>query len=775
MRIFLLFLVFVFSLTATRDLNAQAIADIKIQGNERLTTEAILQYLSTAPGQEFVRTQIRDDLRTLYNTGLFKDVRIDVEQVPQGLILIVVVEEKDYIQALEFRGLAEISKSDLEKALNLKPPFLWDDVLVRQSIDSIRKFYRDKGFYLVTVRPEIVVEGTRKRLIFEIDEGQRVVVQKIYFQGNKALSSQLLKDSIFTQEGSFWRGLSRRGFFDEDLIIQIDTRRVQLEYMKRGYAFVQVESPSITFTPDRANVLISFRVEEGERFNVAEISFSGDLDFIDADELKKIFQTQKGRVWNFLKIQEDVQKIQDLYGDQGYAYVNVNPVWTISAQDPLALDIDFRIDKGSLVHFGSIDVIGNFETLDRVIRRELEFSEGELFNVSRYRKSQRNLEKLGYFSNVKFIQKDLLAEGKMDVLIEVEERQTGSFNFGATFSSFDRFGVQGSLSKVNLFGRGYDVSASAMFSSARQIFSAYFRNPRVNDSQYSLTVQAFNTEVQSIDATKIQERGGSLSVGRPIAENWRVAGTYGLKKVDINIKDIIGTYFPDSLGLNSSLSFSVTRDTLNTRQVFFPTSGSYNEFSTGLSSKFFGSDLSYWTLNYTGKKYLQPFDSDLPFFGSSVLSFGLRADYIRGIEGRSMPFNERFVPGGIYSIRGHLFRSLGPSVYALFGPSGSGAGVELSRAAAEKVRLGGNKQLIFNLEYLFDIFREAGIKGVLFFDMGNTFVERDFKLWNTRESAGFGFRWFSPLGVIRFEWGIPIDRRNDEDSILFDFSIGAPF
>ncbi|MGA0164476.1 MAG: outer membrane protein assembly factor BamA, partial [Bdellovibrionota bacterium] len=415
---------------------AQKIVEVRVRGNERLNDAAVLQYLSSKPGQNFVRTQVRDDLRSLFNSGLFKDVRIDLEQSNQGLVLVVFVEEKDYIQSLGFKGLRLVSKADLEKALNLKPPFLWDDVLVRQSIDSIRKLYRDKGYYLVTVKPEVVIEDGGKTLVFVIDEGRRVVVQKVYFQGNQALSSRLLRESIFTQPGSFWRDLSRMGLFDEDLIVQIDTRRIQLEYMKRGFANVQVDSPSITFTPDRSNVIVSFSIEEGERFNVGEISFSGDLDFIDdAESLRASLKSQRGQIWNYLTIQEDINKIQDLYGDEGYAYVNINPVWTVSPDNPKELNIDFRIDKGSIVYFGNIDFIGNYETLDRVIRRELLFSEGELFNLTNYRKSQKNLEKLGYFSNVKFIQKDILSENRMDVLIEVEERQTGSMNFGATFSS----------------------------------------------------------------------------------------------------------------------------------------------------------------------------------------------------------------------------------------------------------------------------------------------------------------------------------------------------
>jgi outer membrane protein insertion porin family len=267
-----------------------------------------------------------------------------------------------------------------------------------------------------------------------------------------------------------------------------------------------------------------------------------------------------------------------------------------------------------------------------------------------------------------------------------------------------------------------------------------------------------------------------VGVGYPLSKDWRVSATYGIKDVQINIERKIEQRFPDSVGLDSNLAFSIARDTLNTREVFQPSSGSLNSLTATVASKGLGSQLSYVLLNYSGKKYLQIFEDDAFLLGGSVLSFGLRADYLRGIEGRSTPFNERFVPGGIYSIRGHLFRSLSGFDFTTYAMNGTRRDdTEFGLTRTEKIRLGGNKQVILNIEYLFDIFKEARIKGVLFFDVGNSFPEQDWKLWNTRESAGFGFRWFSPLGPLRFEWGIPLDKKPDEDSILFDFSIGAPF
>ncbi len=756
---------------------AQTISAIVIKGNERLGEQAVLQYVSSKPGDELSRSKIRDDLKTLYNTGLFKDIQIDVEKSEKGPRIIIKIVEKDYIQEIRYKGNKQVSKDDLEKGIGLKTPFLWDEALIKNSIEKIRKVYRDKSYYLVTLRTEVLLEDKKKILQFEIDEGERVEVKKIYFQGNKVFSDEVLKDAMITKEGGFWSVLSGSGRYDESLLTQVDSRRIQLQYWKSGYAFAKVDSPSITFSPDRRQVFVSYHIEEGDQYDVGEISFSGDIEFIsDPAALKEELNSQNGSVWNYLKIQDDLTKIQDLYGDHGYAYTNVSPDWRINPVNPRQLDIDFRIDKGSIFYFGSIDVQGNIETHDRIVRRELEFREGELFNQTRFKASKENLEKLGYFASVKFIQKDILSENRMNITIEIEEKQTGTLTLGASFSSFDQFGVQGSVSKVNLLGRGYDISLSAIFSGKRQLFNASFRNPRVMDSRYSLSLSGFNTEYQSVDQTKVLERGGNVTVGYPFTKNWSISSTYNFEYVEINIRDKIERVFPDSFGVSSSIGLTLSRDTLNTREMYQPSKGTLNQLQSSIGSKYLGADLSFWKTSFLSKRYITIIDEDAPLFAGSVLSLGLRLDYLRAIENRSTPYNERFFPGGIYSIRGHLYRSLGPEGFGPIGLTGRRIDdSELDAGASTSLKLGGNKQAIFNAEFLFDIFREAKIKGVLFFDAGNAWQESRFALEDVRLSTGFGFRWFSPLGPLRFEWGIPLDRKPDEDSILFDFSIGAPF
>jgi outer membrane protein insertion porin family len=333
------------------------------------------------------------------------------------------------------------------------------------------------------------------------------------------------------------------------------------------------------------------------------------------------------------------------------------------------------------------------------------------------------------------------------------------------------------VTKVNLFGRGYDFNLNGLLSGKRQTFQAMFSNPRVYDSKFSLTFQAYNSEFQSTDDTQVTERGGNVTVGYPIAKHWSVSGTYGIQSIDINIQDIIQRLFRNSTGLSSALTATISRDTLNTREMFLPSKGTLNTLSTTVASKYLGSDLSYWKSSLLSKRYLQVFDEDSLIFPASVLSLALRADYLKGIEGRSTPFNERFVPGGIYSIRGHLYRSLGPSMVVPFPMNGNKADSgEVDLSDPRSLRLGGNKQIIGNVEFLFDIFKEAKIKGVLFLDGGNAFAENHWDWADLRASAGFGFRWFSPIGPLRFEWGFPM-RKTDysPDSVVFEFSIGSPF
>jgi len=271
--------IFIFSflvLGLSQNLIAENIKVIEVEGNKRLGDEAVKQYLGQKVGDAFDRSRVREDLKTLYNTGLFQDVRMDLDDVQGGVKLIIVVKERDYIQRVEFVGNSEVAKDDLQKALDFKLPFLWDEAQVKQSIEKLRKLYRDKGFYLVTIRTELVDEGRLKILKFEIDEGSQVKVRRIYFQGNEVFSDQKLRDAMITKEGAFWRSLSRMGVFDQELITQIDTRRIQLEYLKTGYAYAKVDNPSIVFTPDRRSVVIGFHVVEGDRYKIGKITFSGD-------------------------------------------------------------------------------------------------------------------------------------------------------------------------------------------------------------------------------------------------------------------------------------------------------------------------------------------------------------------------------------------------------------------------------------------------------------------------------------------------------------------
>lgn len=757
---------------------SNAVKEIRISGNMRIQKEAILKNIQTRIGDLYSRTKIRSDLKAIYNMGFFKDIQIDVEDTSSGKIVTYQLTEKEYLERLEIDGNESVSESDIKDKVKLEFPMLYDEKVIQDAVEKIRKLYHEKGFYLASLSYSVAKKDNASILKVEVREGNKVTVKRINIIGNHQFSVDEIKDIMITREEGPFSFMTSSGRFDEELFLDADIRRIQYLYLQNGYADIKIQTPKGYLTPDRKYIFISIVLEEGPQYRVGSIDVKGDMDYIPdrARFIREEVKLKEGEIWDIRKQQDDIQEIQDLYGEHGYAYANCTPDIKKNEADRL-LHVTYVIGKGERVHFGFVDILGNFDTRDRVIRRELEFTEGELFNIKKFRESKRNLERLGYFEEVKFIQKDRIEEKKIDVTIEVKEKSTGSIQLGATFSSFDSYGGFAQLQKVNLFGLGYDISLSAQISLKSQLFAFMFRNPRVYDSELSMTLNAFNREYTNPDGTSITERGGSVAFSYPILKSYYLGWSYGLQDVSLDYQRIIREKFPDSTGLKSEVGLSLTRDTLDVRPPFLPSTGSSHGIYTDYATRYIGSDLSYWRLGYTGKQYYTLFPEKYPVIGGSVVGFSLRLGYVQGVDGQRTPFGERYFPGGLFSIRGHYPRSLGPELDSAYPLSGKTEDeMDPALTGNRKLKVGGNKQAIFNIEYLFMIFREANIRGVFFFDAGNAFIEGEWlEAAKIRYSAGFGIRWFSPIGPLRFEWGFPLDKKKGEDQITFDFSIGSPF
>lgn len=728
------------------------VLEVKVQGNRKIEEAAIRAKLTVEAGQTLDPALLRKDVQSLFDMGYFYNVQVDQVSQGDGVVLTFVLTEKPVVGEILFSGNEELEEDELKEAIGLKSFEILDMTKIREATEKVEKLYEDKGFFLAHVEfslEDMEVEGAAAvRLKFDIRENDKVKVKKITFIGNQNLKDGFLKDRLLTKEGGLFSFMSGSGAYKQDQFDQ-DMRILQFLYFNEGFVQVKIDRPEVYVTPDKRSIYITVRIEEGERFDVGQVDFSGDLLF-DHDELTAAIEMDEGGTFNSEKLQRDIRALTAKYGDLGFAFANVIPRTRIRQQERL-IDITFEFDKGHKVYFGEINVTGNTKTRDKVIRRELRIVEGELYNETRKRESLANVKRLGFFEEVNF--NTSTPENAPDILnveIVVKERNTGTIQVGAGFSSFSGFIFNGQVNQTNFLGKGQRLGVSLDLSKNNSLFNLSFTEPYFLDSEWSLGFDAFRSRrvFQNFEETKT---GGAVRVGHPIAPFLRGFVRYKLDETDLELRnDADEELFPVETvnGITSSLTFTLEYDTRDDR--FITSKGVFSSASAEYAG--LGGDLEYTKL-FTTFRYFQKLFWQVVWRNN--LSYGL----ITSNSDREPPFNELFLLGGANSLRGYDFFSVGKQKF--------------STKAGEFRAFGGKQQAFLQTEMEFPLIPEAGIKGVVFYDVGE--AEDDFVFDELRSDVGFGFRWFSPIGPLRFEWGFPIAKREGERSVNFQFAIGSPF
>jgi outer membrane protein insertion porin family len=454
-----------------------------------------------------------------------------------------------------------------------------------------------------------------------------------------------------------------------------------------------------------------------------------------------------GEIFNREHVRDALSRLTDLYADQGYAFVDVNPI-TIAHKDQPLVDLTFEIRKGSKVYFERINILGNTKTRDRVIRRDLGMVEGELYSLTAMKRTRDQLNALGYFKEVNVNTQKGSADDKMVVNVKVEEGPTGSFSAGVGYSSIDKLVALLSVSQNNLFGWGHRVVAQTQLGAISRYFNLSYIEPRLFDTQVLAGADAFNT-YRDYDDYSVKRTGGLVRIGVPLFEAVRATLHYKYEVVDVyNILEGSSIIITDQEGesTTSSVGLLFRRDNRNHR--FDPTAGSDNYFSVEYAGGVLGGTNEFTKYVANSAWFYTPFYS---------LTFSARGQ-IGYITGDPIPLYERFRLGGIYTVRGFETWSIGPK----------------DPATGEVI--GGDKMLLFNVEMIFPISKEINLKGLIFFDAGNAWdVGEPYMLDDLRMSVGGGIRWMSPVGPLRLEWGYNLDPREGEKSSAWDFTIGGFF
>jgi outer membrane protein insertion porin family len=657
--------------------------------------------------------------------------------------------EKPVIKAVIFTGIDELKEEDVKGAANVKEQFILNPTQIAQGKEAVLELYKTKGFYNSQVTTNISYPDDTGAIVeFDIDEGKKIFIKEITVEGNEAFDDDDILDEIETGERWFLSWLTEDGLLDMNRINQ-DTQKIIAFYTNFGYLDVKVADPEIT--QEEEWLYIKFIVDEGQRYRVGTVEFTGD-DLGNKEDLLALAEVRDLEFVSRQVIREDILRITDYFSEAGYAFASIRPQPSKSISGN-RMDIVYDITKGNLVYVNRIMIKGNTRTRDNVIRRELKVAEGGVFNSKSLRQSTQALQRLQFFEEVNITPEPSLDPDRMNIVVEVKERSTGSFSIGAGYSSVDNIIVMGQISENNFLGRGDTLALSANVGGSSNRFNLGYTNPHLNDSALSWGIDAFSTEREYDDYTK-ESIGGGLRIGYPIWEEWRIFGNYSYTDTDLSdVSEDASFIIRNSVDINvtSAIKGSLVRDTRNRR--FDATKGSRNVISAKYAGGFLGGDAQFTKVEGSTSWYF-------PIILKSVFHVKGAAGQVFENETGKLPVYERFYLGGMNSVRGFEYAKISP----------------IDPTTGDRV--GGDKMWYTNTEIIFPLLESQGVKGVIFYDAGQVLDDdQEFFQFNEsiKQSAGLGVNWFSPMGPLRIVWGYNLDPLPDEDQSVWDFSIGGTF
>jgi outer membrane protein insertion porin family len=725
----------------------ELVGSVKIEGNKRVDTSTLLFYIKTRKGETLSRNQISKDIEQIYGLGQFKDIRVETRQGSEGLEVVFIVEEIPSIGDVMFYGNKEIDDGEIHEIISFNRGEAFQEHMMADAKEKINSLYNEKGFFFVKV--DIVSKISEKNLMnihIRVREGEKVGIKNLRFSGNKNFSDDDLRDQIETKAETWISFLDESGVYKKD-ILKLDVFRLEGYYQDNGYIRVRVNDPKIDIDKKNKEINVSISLEEGLQYRVGKITSKAD-DIVSENDILKALKVKMRDVYSISKLRTGVMNVGDLYSEKGYAYADINPVTKIN-DNSQTVDVTIEVDRGRKVYVGEIKVIGNTRTLDNVIRREFRLKEGELFDSVKLKRSKQRINNLQFFEDVKIDTRRGKESDLVDIITTVTERQTGSINIGAGFSSTENLIFNAGISQNNFMGTGRRVVFSTNLSSRRADYNLSLTDPRLFNTELSAGVDAFNRKTNYY-SYKAKKTGGGIRIGKSLSEYDWAGLNYNFADTEITDVATATSYLKNGSRITSRISPSFIRDTRD--DYMNPSTGSRHVVRIGLAglggTKFHKA--SYETSHYW------------PMFGKLVGMVHGEIAWADGYAADGLPAFERYYMGGPKSLRGYTIKNIGPK---------DSAGNPL----------GGNQSLLLNLELQYPFTK--GLRGFLFYDRGQLYGGGDdtsttAKTWDLakmRDSVGAGVRFLSPFGPVGFAYGVKLDKATGEESGEFHFSAGNSF
>ncbi len=733
-----------------------SVAGVEVKGTKVLDADVVLMRINTRKGDPLDSAAIDREIKRIWDLGYFSDVTVDVEERPDGLFLVYTVTEKPRIETITVEGAEEIDSDDILSAISTKSGSVLNEKVLSQDLMKILELYRQKGYYLATVdqRVDMRKDGATAALVLTVNEGKRLYISSVKIEGAEQISESDVKDQLLLSERGMISWITGTGVLKEELI-ERDSAAISQYYLDHGFIDITVGAAKIDYTEDGIDIV--FPIKEGAQYTLNEVIFDGDVidtndrlfELIEMDDLAADKSNFKLSV-----MQEDARKLTEFYADYGYAFADISPSPRKVPDMPNTVNVVYHINKKNKVYVRRVTVEGNNKTRDNVILREMRLTDGDVFDGTKLRRSTDRLNKLGYFEVAEAELVPTENDEEVDLKIKVKEKPTGALMGGFGYSTFSSFGVSGTVMERNLWGKGYTLAFQAGFSGRRNSYTVTFNNPRVNDTNLAFGVDLYHWRDDYIDYQK-RTTGGVMRFGYPIGEYTTLGWGYRLDRyriydLDDDVSELISRYDTGDR-YTSAVMMRIMRDTTNREH---PTDGNIDWISLEYGGGIVGGDDDFITVTAEHQTYYQ-------LVPDHVLHARIKGSAIFKNGSSEIPVFERFWMGGIETVRGYRSRDIVP------------------RDPKTGDRIGGTRMAFANLEYIWSLSNELGLNIVPFFDIGFNYADDQDYNFNDEilKSVGLELRWRSPMGDLRFSYGIPLDedRQGNKKSGRFEFSMGQFF
>jgi len=550
----------------------KSIAEVQILGHDKIGSSAILSQIETKVGDPLSHEVLRNDIKRIYEMGYFTDVQVDVKETEEGPLVTFVVVEKPSIGQVLISGNKKIETAKIREKIDVSLHSIVRAQKIQEVMETINKLYLSKGYYGAEVTYKIEpLERNEVALEIEIDEGKKAWIRKIVFHGNEHIGSGKLRGKLRTKKRGLLSWLTGTGYLDEDAL-ENDLDILKGFYYDQGFLRVTINRPNVIVGRKGKAITIDITIDEGPRFETANIDFRGDI-LTTKKDLFDVIETREGKTYRNTVVQKDLLRLSDLYADQGYANVDVRPALQLD-EGRETVNLTFEIKKGEKVYFERIDVVGNTKTRDKVIRRELRFGEGDLYTATGMKRSQQRLRTTGYFKEVDFALSEGTSDEKRDLEVAVEEAPTGSVSLGIGYSTRDQIVLEGSFAQRNLLGLGYRFNLSGQVGGESNEFIIGFTDPWIFGYPLEAGVDLYATEDEYFESYSTKVRGGRLRVGKELTEYIRGRITYTYENVDVyDVDEMASRVIKEQEGERDSSILGLTLFMDDRDDYFFPTRG----------------------------------------------------------------------------------------------------------------------------------------------------------------------------------------------------------